>query len=143
MIDPNPAFCMCGMTSRQVRKAPFTLTEWARSQFTSDVSRMVPVGITPAACTAIVGGPKVAVSFSIASPTAEASLTSAGREQGLSARSLNLLSNKDTSGSVAIENAYRGSLGCKPDGDSTAYSIPCAGNYGYSFFKPHHNPLPS
>jgi hypothetical protein len=62
-----------------------------------------------------------------------------GRQrQGLSARSLNLLSNKDASGSVTVENADRGSLGGKPDCDSTANSIPCAGNYGYSFVKPHH-----
>ncbi len=62
--------------------------------------------------------------------------------QGLSTRSLNLLNNKDTRGCVAVENAYRGSLGGKPDGDSAADSIPCAGHYGYSFVKPHHNPLP-
>jgi hypothetical protein len=62
-----------------------------------------------------------------------------GRQrQGLSARSLNLLTNEDTRGSVTVENAYRGSLGGKPDCDSTANSIPCAGNYGYSFVKPHH-----
>jgi hypothetical protein len=65
------------------------------------------------------------------------------QREGLATRSLNLLTNTDGRGSVAIENAYRGSFGCKPDGDSTAYSISCAGNYGDSFFKPLHNPSPS
>jgi hypothetical protein len=63
--------------------------------------------------------------------------------EGLSTRCLYLLTNPDGRGSVAIENAYRGTLGCKPDGDSAAYSIPCAGNYGDSFLKPLHNPSPS